>query len=54
VTLGEAADLIREIQAARPGEGTLLWRCAEAVSFLLEVVERLEQELDSAYEAIDE
>lgn len=51
MTLDEAAAIIREISVARPAQGTLLYRCAEAIAFLLEEIESLERDLENAYEA---
>ena len=53
MTRDEAAGILREISYARPAQGTLLSRCAEAISFLLEEVEQLESELENSYEAED-
>jgi hypothetical protein len=53
VTLQEAAEIIREITHARPAQGTLLYRCAEAISMLLTEIDRLERELENAWESED-
>lgn len=46
MTRDEAAGLIREIQFARPAQGTLLYRCGEAITLLLEEIEEAEADLE--------
>ena len=53
MTRDEAATIIREIQQAKPAPGTLLYRSMEAISFLLEEVDELENDLAFAEDRAD-